>query len=140
MAKTNTRKATASKSILTKEVKEAIATGNRRVLNKSLYRLYLAKVNPDYKIGDKKQHESWYAWISGVLDGSIDISKIEALPDKKAKATKKSTTKAAKSTKSASKSATAPASSDDVREKLIADYTAGSITAEQFASAIVALS
>ncbi len=137
-----------TKSVLTKEVKEAIENGNRRVLNKALYRLYLAKVNPDYKIGDREAHEQWYQFISGVIDGSISIKELESAPDKKAKSEKKSSAKSSKSTAKSSKSTTkttkntkTTATSDDnkIREMLMADYMAGKITAKQFADAIVAI-
>lgn len=132
--KTNTRKATASKSVLTKEVKEAIANGNRRVLNKALFGLYKSKVNPDYVIG-KSPLSEWQDFISGVIDGSISIKEIESAPDKKTttKTTKKSTTK------SGSNKGAKTNSDTDVRNKLIADYASGAISAEQFANAIIAL-
>lgn len=141
-----------TKSVLTKEVKEAIETANRRVLNKALYRLYLAKVNPDYKIGDREAHEQWYQFISGVIDGSISIKELESAPDKKAKSEKKSSAKSSKSTAKSSKSttkttkntkttatATSNSDNDKIRVMLMADYMAGKITAKQFADAIIAI-
>lgn len=135
--KTNTRKATASKSVLTKEVKEAIENGNRRVLNKALFGLYKSKVNPNYVIG-KSSITEWQDFISGVIDGSISIKEIEASPDKKTTATTtKKNTKKSSTTKNTN--AKSNSSDNDVRAKLMADYASGEISAEQFANAIIAL-